>query len=151
MIKYFKKIFQKNKTEQSFYQLLGAQEGLKELVENFYQTMQNDPLAKECLELHKLEDNKVSKQSKTKLIWFLSGWLGGPNLFVENIGHPRMRMRHAHVRISEKERDQWLYCMETALQKHSIRLKDKPYTSLMRSFMALAYRIQNSNNHDNKN
>jgi hemoglobin len=53
--------------------------------------------------------------SRDKLFWFLSGWTGGPNLFVERFGHPRLRARHLPYAIATDERDQWLRCMEMAM------------------------------------
>ena len=54
------------------------------------------------------------------MTWALSfryGWLGGPQLYVEKFGHPRMRARHLPFSIGIEERDQWLYCMAQALKK----------------------------------
>jgi len=55
--------------------------------------------------------------SRDKLFWFLCGWLGGPDYFVERFGHPRLRARHMPFRIGIKERDQWLACMFQAMQE----------------------------------
>ncbi len=54
--------------------------------------------------------------SRDKLFWFLSGWMGGPDLFVERFGHPRLRARHLPYAIGIEERDQWLRCMAWAMQ-----------------------------------
>ena len=43
--------------------------------------------------------------SRDKLYWFLSGWLGGPSLYIERFGHPRLRARHLPFPIGEAERD----------------------------------------------
>lgn len=144
-----KRIFFPPKKELPLYETLGSEQGIKELVSNFYEKMETDPRVRECLETHQVIDGKVPEPIKEKLFWFLSGWLGGPNLFMEKVGAPRMRARHGHIKISERERDQWLYCMETALSKHSIRLNDHDYSRLMQSFMALAHRIQNLGDHQN--
>jgi hemoglobin len=47
---------------------------------------------------------------------FLSGWFGGPDLFVENYGHPRLRARHMPFAIGTQERDQWVACMVLAME-----------------------------------
>jgi hemoglobin len=47
---------------------------------------------------------------------FLSGWLGGPDLFVEKFGHPRLRARHSPFEIGINERDQWVACMVLAME-----------------------------------
>jgi hemoglobin len=53
--------------------------------------------------------------SRDKLYMFLSGWMGGPDLFVEKFGHPRLRGRHMPFAIGVAERDQWVACMVLAM------------------------------------
>ncbi|MCA3239517.1 MAG: group II truncated hemoglobin [Curvibacter sp.] len=53
--------------------------------------------------------------ARQKLFWFLCGWLGGPNHYIERFGHPRLRARHMPFRIGIVERDQWLACMDQAM------------------------------------
>ena len=55
--------------------------------------------------------------SREKLFLFLTGWMGGPPLYVERFGHPRLRARHLPFPIGESERDQWLLCMNRALEE----------------------------------
>lgn len=120
------------------------EDGLRELVRNFYHVMESDPAAAQCLAVHELENGKVPEEVKEKLFEFLSGWTGGPNLFVKKHGPPRMRARHIRFPIGEQERDQWLYCMNIALDQSSVRLKKKHKQIMLSSFAALAYRIQNA-------
>ncbi|MFT5934500.1 MAG: hemoglobin [Hydrogenophaga sp.] len=54
--------------------------------------------------------------ARDKLFWFLCGWLGGPSHYTERFGHPRLRMRHMPFAIGVLERDQWLACMDQAMQ-----------------------------------
>lgn len=54
--------------------------------------------------------------SRDKLFMFLSGWFGGPDLFVEKFGHPKLRARHMPFAIGTKERDQWVACMVLAME-----------------------------------
>lgn len=137
-----KKLFSKRDSTKNFYKLLGESRGLQQLVLDFYFVMENDLNALNCLKVHDLTDEgKVSEQSKEKLVMFLSGWLGGPNLFVENIGPPKMRMRHAHIKVSETERVEWLYCMEEALKNVKLSKRDK--RSFLMSLTALSLRIKN--------
>lgn len=138
MFTYF---FKDRSLNKSFFELLG-EDSIYELVEKFYFVMETDPKAKHCLELHQMENGKVIPSSKDKLKLFLIGWLGGPNLFVEKHGPPRMRARHMHVQINQGAKTQWLYCMEHALKTTSLTRKEK--IKLMRSFEALAMRIQNT-------
>jgi hemoglobin len=56
-------------------------------------------------------------QARDKLYWFLSGWLGGPQHYVERFGHPRLRGRHMPFSVGEVERDQWMSCMVQAMEE----------------------------------
>ena len=55
--------------------------------------------------------------SREKLYLFLSGWTGGPQLYVQQHGHPRLRMRHLPFAVDESARDQWMLCMRRALEE----------------------------------
>lgn len=96
---------------QSLYELLGGETGVRALVDRFYDLMDSSPEAKDIRVLHALS----LKGSREKLFMFLSGWSGGPQLYMEKFGHPRLRMRHMPFAIGERERDQWLWCMVRAL------------------------------------
>ncbi len=94
------------------YERIGGAEKVHELVHRFYQLMDNLPEAHGIRKLH-----PASLQgSEQKLFEFLSGWMGGPQLFMEKHGHPMLRKRHMPFPIAESERDQWLMCMKLALQ-----------------------------------
>lgn len=93
------------------YDALGGGERVRALVDAFYDRMDSDPGAKTIRALHPPD----LSGSRDKLFMFLSGWLGGPPLYIERHGHPRLRMRHAPFPIGEAERDQWLACMAHAL------------------------------------
>ena len=135
----------KSHPERTFYEIFGKEAGLRLLISNFYQKMEDDPLAKDCLMTHELtEENKIPESVREKLFMFLSGWLGGPNLFVEKLGAPKMMARHSHIKIGSIHKNQWLYCMEHALNKHQPPLNDQDFGRIINSFMALAERIQNS-------
>ena len=60
------------------------------------------------------------KASREKLYLFLTGWTGGPPLYVAQRGHPRLRMRHFPFAIGARERDEWLWCMDRALDEHEM-------------------------------
>jgi hemoglobin len=96
---------------------IGGEVVINKLVDDFYQIMSHDPNAKECFETHAGRDINDSAQ---KLKAFLSGWTGGPQLYLETYGHPRLRMRHFPFKIGKKEGEQWLYCMNKALSLSSI-------------------------------
>lgn len=124
----------------SVYEIVGKEEGVRRLVDEFYSLMENSSQAKNALHAHQ---NGITKDVKDKLFEFLSGWFGGPNLFMEKHGHPRMRMRHMPFKISEKERSEWLWCMENALKTHRPKISKSRRKIMMGSFTALAMRIQN--------
>ena len=93
------------------YQLLGGESVLRRLVERFYQIMDSDPRAKTIRDIHAPDLG----HARDKLFMFLSGWLGGPSLYIEKYGHPRLRARHLPFAIDENARDQWMLCMRQAL------------------------------------
>ena len=94
------------------YERIGGAEKIRALVQRFYQIMDELPESYGIRKLHP-EDLQGSEE---KLFKFLSGWMGGPQLFIEQYGHPMLRQRHMPFPISGSERDQWLMCMEKALQ-----------------------------------
>ena len=96
---------------QSLYEMLGGETGVRALVDRFYDLMDSSPEAKDIRALHAAS----LKGSREKLFMFLSGWSGGPPLYIQKFGHPRLRMRHMPFAIGERERDQWLWCMNQAV------------------------------------
>jgi hemoglobin len=100
----------------SLYEMLEGEKGLRSLVDRFYDLMDSSPEAEKIRSFHA----KSLKQSREKLFMFLSGWSGGPQLYIERFGHPRLRMRHMPFPIGTVERDQWLWCMNKALEESEI-------------------------------
>lgn len=95
------------------YQLLGGESAVRRLVDKFYDIMDADPVAAGVRALHRPD----LTEPRDRLFMFLSGWLGGPQLFVERFGHPRLRARHLPFTIDERARDEWLYCMYKAMDE----------------------------------
>jgi hemoglobin len=93
------------------YGLIGGEQSILILVDRFYFYMDSLPETQGIRAMH--QTNLAS--AKAKLFKFLSGWLGGPNLFIEEFGHPMLRARHLPFAIGESERDQWMLCMNKAL------------------------------------
>ena len=93
------------------YEALGGADGLHRLVDRFYELMDELPEAYAARRIHP-ESLAGANES---LFEFLSGWFGGPNLYIEKKGHPRLRMRHLPYAIGPTERDEWMLCMRTAL------------------------------------
>ncbi|MCB0317109.1 MAG: group II truncated hemoglobin [Bdellovibrionales bacterium] len=94
------------------YKAVGEEAGIKELVKVFYDKMDSDPALKTIRDLH-AED---LTEARDKLFEFLVGWMGGPPLYEQKYGHPRLRMRHMPFPIGEVERDQWMLCMRHAME-----------------------------------
>ncbi len=101
-------------SEQTPFDLLGGADRVRALVERFYDVMsEREPaLAK----LHVCDpDGKVDRGSRDRFALFLIGWLGGPQDYIQQHGHPRLRMRHGRVRVDIAMRDAWLRSMQTAM------------------------------------
>ena len=95
------------------YASLGAEAAVRALVDRFYDLMDERPDAADIRAMH--PDDLGS--SRDKLHWFLCGFLGGPNLYVERVGHPRLRRRHLPFPIGDAARDAWMACMSRALEE----------------------------------
>ena len=93
------------------YQRIGGEPTIRALVERFYELMDTLPETEGIRRMH-AKDLRVSKE---KLFLFLSGWLGGPQLYTEKYGHPRLRQRHMPFAIDASARDQWMRCMVQAM------------------------------------
>lgn len=96
------------------YQAMGGEAGIRQLVDCFYDLMDTLP---EVWELRKIHPQDL-QGSRDKLFKYLSGWLGGPPLYEQEYGHPRLRMRHLPFTVNSQMRDQWLFCMDQALDEH---------------------------------
>ncbi|HVU49688.1 MAG TPA: cyanoglobin [Polyangia bacterium] len=95
------------------FERMGGETAVRSLVERFYDAM--DAHEPALAALHAREDGKVSRASRDRFALFLIGWLGGPQDYVRLHGHPRLRMRHAHVPVNAATRAAWLRCMRVAL------------------------------------
>jgi hemoglobin len=115
---------------QSHYQRIGGETKIRALVGRFYQLMDELPETYGIRKLH-AEDLSGSGQ---KLFEFLSGWMGGPPLYTEKYGHPMLRARHLRFAIGNDERDQWLHCMQLALDDvvEDARLRAELYQAFVK-------------------
>ncbi|MGH8455361.1 MAG: group II truncated hemoglobin [Stenotrophobium sp.] len=98
---------------ETVFETLGGEAAVRALVDAFYDHMHGDPAYAGIRALHPAN----LSGSRDKLFWFLCGWLGGPQHFVERFGHPRLRARHLPFAIGAGERDQWLACMSAAMEQ----------------------------------
>ena len=95
------------------FERIGGEEAVNELVDAFYRNMDGFPEARKIRGMHAEDLGPTRALLKT----YLAEWLGGPRHYSAQKGHPRMRMRHAHLRIGPAERDAWLSCMNAALEE----------------------------------
>lgn len=119
------------------YEVLGGAEGVRALVDRFYDLMELDA---EFAVIRKLHPARLDG-SREKLHLFLCGWLGGPPLYVERHGHPRLRARHLPFAIAARERDQWLDCMRRAMR--DVDVPEALANELMQAFFRTADWMRN--------
>jgi len=93
------------------YDRIGGEAGVRALVHRFYELMDELP---EAYGIRKMHAESLDGASD-KLFKYLSGWMGGPQLFVQEFGEPFLRRRHFPFAIGESEREQWMLCMDLAL------------------------------------
>src|SRR5690554_7681100 len=108
----------------SLYKQLGKHK-IKQLVEAFYGFVYQDPV------LIPLFDNDI-EEIKDKQYRFLTQFFGGPRLYIEKYGAPRMRMRHAPHKIDQEAMKSWLVCMQKAIT-------DRKSTRLNSSHVRISY------------
>lgn len=123
--------------DKTIYEQIGGEATLRKLTQRFYEVMEALPEAQGVRQMHP----ENLRGSEEKLFMFLSGWLGGPQLFAERFGHPRLRARHFPFAIGKSERDQWMLCMVQAFGDVGI---DEPLRSeLLHSLLNLADHMRN--------
>lgn len=129
------KIEEAGSSKSTFYELLGGEEAgqglIKRLVDTFYDVMDSDPKAAGIRALHQAD----LTDAREKLFMFLTGWMGGPQLYIERYGHPMLRRRHLPFAIGESERDQWMYCMIRAM--HTLQIDEE----IMKKLAAQLYGV----------
>jgi len=121
----------------TLFDLLGGEVGLRTLVDSFYDHMDQDARFAGIRAMHP----PSMDGSRDKLFWFLCGWSGGPNHFVERFGHPRLRARHLPFPIGVSERNQWLGCMLLAIE--AVGIQPALGERLMQSFFQTADWMRN--------
>jgi hemoglobin len=95
------------------FELVGGEAVVRRLVDRFYDLMDLEPGYAALRAAH----GPSLDAARDKLNWFLCGWLGGPQHYIERFGHPRLRARHLPFSIGILERDQWLLCMDQAMRE----------------------------------
>ncbi len=117
---------------ESLFEKIGSLSAINSLANEFYDVMDSDPNAKELRGIHP-ENLFMSKKTMYR---FLSHWSGGPKIFnAEYTNSTWLELRHRNVGLSEKHQQQWLYCMETAMQ--NLEFQDELINELFARFSSL--------------
>lgn len=125
----------------TFFELLGGNEqGLttvRAIVERFYDIMDSDPRAAGIRAMHATD----LTEAREKLFMFLTGWTGGPQLYIDRYGHPFLRAKHMPFAVDESARDQWMYCMIKAM--HEVGVEEPVLTQLAEALYGVADFMRN--------
>ena len=119
------------------YEKIGGANTVSKLCNRFYELMDTVPQFQGIRAMHPAD----LTSSRDKLYMFLSGWMGGPDLFVEKFGHPRLRGRHMPFAIGVAERDQWVACMALAME--DVGLEEGVRAKLLQNFFNTADFMRN--------
>lgn len=124
-------------SDQTPFEKLGGATQVRAICQKFYQVMQTLPEAQNILEMHP----KNLQSSEEKLYLFLSGWLGGPRLYEEKYGHPRLRARHLPFSIGKEERNMWILCMVHAFDE--LKIPEPIRSEVLHPLLNLANHMRN--------
>ena len=102
--------------EDTSFHAMGGEPGIRRLVDHFYDALETFPEAAAIRSLHPPD----LALSRDKLTAFLTGWLGGPPRYNERFGSIRIPSAHAHLPIRGEDRDNWLRCMQAAVDQLDI-------------------------------
>jgi len=121
----------------TLYQAIGGDDTVKVLSHRFYELMDTLPEARHVRAVHP----PSLTGSEEKFYEYLTGYLGGPPLYTEKRGHPRLRSRHFVAEIGPVERDEWLLCFRQAMDETiaSPKLREIIWPPIER----LAFHMQN--------
>lgn len=119
-------IWRTSNMEDQIYNIIG-EEGFERLVREFYRQVPSDEILGP---MYPPEDLAGAEQ---RLRDFLIGRFGGPSRYIEQRGHPRLRMRHAPFPIDQRARDRWMQLMSSALDKADFPEEVK---NLLRAFLS---------------
>lgn len=117
-------------TADASYKAAGQLPGITRLVDDFYSNLDTFPEAYEIRQMH----GSDLSESRQKLCYFLSGWLGGPKLYAEHYGGISIPGFHQHFTIGKTERDAWLLCMQQAID-------NQPYDDAFKIYLLAQLKI----------
>lgn len=120
------------------YDRLGGEAGVRRLVETFYDLVESEPEGAPLRVMHN-QGNGLAHAREAQFM-FLSGFLGGPQLYVEQFHHSNVKQMHAHLQIGAVEAESWLSCMEKALERTA---DEDTRRQLMQTFTRVANALKN--------
>jgi hemoglobin len=106
------------------FDLIGGRAVVERLAARFYQVMERDEPALAAVHRQVPDDSGrsvIDPEVKRRFSLFLIGWLGGPQEYMEQHGHPRLRMRHGRVPVDVNMRDAWVRSMTRAMDDCGVR------------------------------
>jgi hemoglobin len=125
------------------YEEIGGEAPVIALAERFYDHMEAHESA--LAKLHRLDANgRIHRDVRDAFALFLVQWLGGPETYSEQRGHPRLRMRHARVPVDTAMRDAWLRCMQVAMDTAPAPFPEKLRRFLDNRFAEVADFLRNT-------
>jgi len=117
------------------YTEIGGEDAVRKLAEAFYDVIEEEsPTLRDMLPAN-------TANTRKKFLMYLTGWLGGPPLYEEKYGHPRLRMRHTPFPIGADEADEWMRCMRKGMDRAG--LEDPIRSFLEERFEPLAQHMRN--------
>lgn len=120
------------------YEALGGEDGIRALANEFYRVMSERPEAKTIRDMHAGDTTDIAE----KLFLYLSGWVGGPDLYFQKYGTVCLSSQHAKFSIGSEERDQWLKCLDQALV--NLNISDEMIDILKKPMFNLAEMMRNA-------
>lgn len=122
----------------TLYAAMGGELGIQRIVTRFYELMDSEPRFSALRAVHGAD----LTSARQKLFEYLSGWTGGPSLYTDKYGHPRLRQRHMPFRITSQHAEQWLSAMDIALKEAP--LEAEVYDFIYPKLERLAFHMVNT-------
>lgn len=123
------------------FELVGGAERVRSLVEHFYEYMSDHEPA--LTKMHRCTpEGRVDRGSRDRFALFLIGWLGGPQDYIAQHGHPRLGMRHAPFAVNTEMRNAWMRSMTAAMDAEGITGQVREF--LNARFMDVASFLRNT-------
>jgi hemoglobin len=122
--------------DSSLYEQVGGEAFFVRLVDAFYVGVEGDEI------LRSMYPEDLT-ESKRHLVLFLMQYWGGPSTYMQERGHPRLRMRHAAFHINKRARDAWLVAMNNALDRERDEITPEQFDELRAYFDMVAHQLRN--------